>query len=208
MSAAAKNLTSDIQITRVNKDKLLRKGLFLEYITLGWNVIECILVLYAGVVAGSVAMVGFGIDSVIEILASVIVVWQLKSINKNEEKFAEKLIGIAFFILALYIFSESLYTFIFHAHPKTSPLGMASLALTVVAMLSLAYAKGKVGKELGNPVLTRESKVTLIDGVLAASVLAGISLNALFGFWWADPLAGMVIVYYGIKEGIHALRSS
>ena len=190
----------------MDKKKLLQKGLWLEYATLGWNVIECGFVLYAGITANSISLVGFGIDSVIEILASIIVVWQLKSINKDTEKIAEKLIGIAFFLLALYILLESIYTFVAHIHPKTSPLGIVSLALTVIAMLSLAYGKGKVGKALGNPVLIRESKVTVIDGMLASSVLIGISLNAVFGWWWADSLAGFVIVYYGLKEGIHALK--
>ncbi len=187
----------------MNRNALLKKGLLLEYATLGWNVFECAIVLYSSILAHSIALLGFGIDSVIEILASIVVVWQLKRVNKDKEKFAEKLIGAAFLLLAVYIFFQSLFALISHNHPQPSPLGMISLLLTAIAMFSLAYAKGKVGKKLDNPVLIKEAKVTLIDGLLATSVLIGISLNAFLGFWWADPLAGLIIVYYGFKEGLH-----
>lgn len=185
---------------------LRRRGLLLEYVTLAWNVVGCWIVLGAAYAARSVALAGFGIDSVIEIFASVIVVWQLKAIKKDREQFAERLIGVALLLLAIYIALQSAIVLYAGFHPRTSGLGMVWLGLTVLAMLLLAYGKGRTGKALGSPVLQREARVTAIDGLLAGSVLIGIALNALFGLWWADPLAALFIVYYGIREGSAALR--
>jgi len=189
-----------------SRSALTQRGLVLEYATLGWNLVGCWIVLGAAYAARSVALAGFGIDSVIEIFASVIVVWQLKAINNDKEHLAERLIGIAFLLLAVYIAIQSAIVLLTHFHPKTSRLGIIWLALTLVAMLLLAYGKGRTGRALGNPVLQKESKVTVVDGMLAGSVLTGIALNALFGWWWADPLAAFVIVYYGFREGYTALR--
>lgn len=180
---------------------LIRRGLALEYTTLGWNVVGCVIVLVAAFTARSVALAGFGLDSVIEIFASVVVVWQLKGASRQRERRALRLIGVAFFLLALYVLGQFIVTLATRTRPDTSPLGIAWLAATLAAMLLLAYGKRVTGQALGNPVLTTESRVTLIDAVLAAAVLLGLILNALFGWWLADPLAGLVIVYYGLKEG-------
>lgn len=179
----------------------LRRGLRLEYATLAWNVAGCWIVLGAALAARSVALAGFGIDSVIEVFASLVVVWQLKAINSDREHLAERLIGGAFLLLAIYIAAQSSIVLLTRFHPRTSAMGMAWLALTVVAMLLLAWGKRVTGRELANPVLIRESRVTVVDGVLAAAVLAGVVLNALAGLWWADPIAGFVIVFYGLREG-------
>jgi divalent metal cation (Fe/Co/Zn/Cd) transporter len=183
---------------------LLRRGLLLEYCTLGWNVVGAVVVLGAAIVSRSVALAGFGLDSLIEIFASVIVVWQLRGIGHGRERMALRLIGGAFFALALYVLAQAGYTLLIRAHPHHSPLGIAWLAATAVAMFLLARGKLVTGRQLGNAVLMTEARVTVIDGILAASVLVGLVLNALLGWWWADPVAGLVIVYYGIKEGWHA----
>jgi divalent metal cation (Fe/Co/Zn/Cd) transporter len=185
---------------------LVRRGLRLEYATLGWNVVGCGIVLASAYVARSVALAGFGIDSLIEIFASLVVVWQLKAINKDKERLAERMIGIAFFLLAAYLVVQSTIVLVSQFHPHSSPLGIGWLALTCAAMLALAYGKGRTGAELGNPVLQKESKVTVVDGLLAAAVLIGLVLDAAFGLWWADPLAALVIVYYGVREGLAAMR--
>lgn len=192
----------------MDQTNLLQRGLWLEYATLGWNVVGCWIVLEAALATRSVALAGFGLDSVIEIFASVIVVWQLKAINKDKEELAERIIGVAFLLLALYILAQSAYTLVSQQHPDTSPIGIFWLAVTALAMFLLAYGKGRTGEQLGNVILQKESKITVIDGMLAVAVLAGILLNALVGFWWADPLAGLVIVYYGIKEGVQALKGA
>jgi divalent metal cation (Fe/Co/Zn/Cd) transporter len=186
---------------------LLQRGLRLEYATLAWNVVGCIIVLVSAWAAHSVALAGFGLDSVIEIFASVIVVWQLRGVEQDRERTALRLIGTAFFALALYILAQSAYTLATGIRPDPSPSGMLWLGLTVTAMLTLAYGKQRTGTALGNAVLLSESRVTIVDGVLALAVLIGLALNALIGWWWADPLAGLVIVYYGVKEGLHAWRN-
>lgn len=190
------------------KISLSKRGLYLEYVTLAWNVVGSGIIIAAAYTAGSVALAGFGIDSLIEIFASVVVVWQLRGAGKDRERHALRLIGLAFLLLASYIFVQSIRTLVSQAHPATSPFGMIWLAATVAAMLLLAWGKQQTGKQLNNPVLLTESRVTLVDAYLAASVLVGVALNALLGWWWADPLAGLVIVYYGIREGLHAYRES
>ncbi len=160
----------------------------------------------AALAAGSVALAGFGLDSLIEIFASVVVVWQLTGASKERERTALRLIGVAFLLLALYILGQLAYTLLTRQHPRPSLLGTLWLAATLIAMLLLAYGKRVTGAALGNPVLSTEARVTLIDALLAAAVFVGLILNALLGWWWADPLAGLVIVYYGAREGIEALR--
>ncbi len=183
---------------------LLKRGLYLEYVTLAWNVVGAGIIIVAAVKARSVALAGFELDSLIEIFASTIVVWQLKSIGQDRERTALRLIGAAFFALALYVLAQAAFTLLTGAHPGQSPGGIAGLAATLVVMLLLAWGKLATGRQLANPVLLTEARVTLIDGILAAAVLVGLLLNVLFGWWWADPLAGLVIVYYGFKEGRHA----
>lgn len=189
----------------MNTQKLLRRGLGLEYVTLGWNVVGCAILLFF-LKAPSLSLFGFGIDSAIEILASVIVVWQLKAVNKDKEKLAEKMIGISFILLSVYILVEVYFSLTGKIHPANSIVGIVWLALTAVAMFLLAYGKKKTGEALGNPVLKAEAKVTLIDGLLATSVLTGLLLNMVFGLWWADAAASLIIVYYGICEAIHVLK--
>jgi divalent metal cation (Fe/Co/Zn/Cd) transporter len=160
---------------------LLWRGLWLEYTTLGWNVVGTIIVLIAAVRAGSAALAGFGLDSAIEIFASVVVVWQLKGLEQGREGLALKLIGAAFIALAIYVLAQSVWTLLASAHPAPSLLGIVWLAVTCAVMLLLAWGKLVTGRQLGNLVLTTEAHVTLIDAALAGAVLVGIGLNALFG---------------------------
>lgn len=187
---------------------LLTRGLRLEYATLAWNVVGSGVVIAAALAAGSVALAGFGLDSLIEIFASVIVVWQLKGTEAGRERRALRLIGAAFVALAVYVLAQAAYTLVAGGHPDTSPAGIAWLAATLAAMLLLAWGKLRTGRQLGNHVLLTEARVTLVDAYLAAAVLAGLLLNAAGGWWWADPLAGLVIVYYGFREGVAAWRDA
>ncbi|HEY8293045.1 MAG TPA: hypothetical protein VIG44_11180, partial [Thermomicrobiales bacterium] len=166
---------------------LLRRGLRLEYATLGWNIVGVGIVIAAAIAARSVALAGFGLDSVIEIFASVIVVWQLKGVNEYREQRALRLIGWAFYVLAVYILIQAAYVLVLQARPHTSVPGILWLAATLVAMLLLAAGKRATGTQLGNTVLMTEAHVTLIDAYLAGAVLTGLLLNALLGWWWADP---------------------
>jgi divalent metal cation (Fe/Co/Zn/Cd) transporter len=180
---------------------LLTRGLRLEYATLGWNVVGAVVVLATAVAAHSVALAGFGLDSLIEIGASVIVVWQLRDATQHNERLALRLIGAAFFVLAAYVLAQAAYTLALGGPPGTSTVGSLWLAATLLAMLLLAWGKLRVGRQLGHAVLLTEARVTLVDAFLAGAVLVGLALNAAIGWWWADPLAGLVIVYYGLREG-------
>jgi divalent metal cation (Fe/Co/Zn/Cd) transporter len=188
---------------------LRQRGLRLEYATLGWNVVGSVLVLTAAVVARSVALAGFGLDSLIEVVASLVVVWQLREMQAVErERRALQVIGVAFLLLAVYIAGQSIYVLASEAHPHRSLLGIVWLALTAIAMFALAAGKHSTARALGNRVLQTEARVTMIDGLLATAVLTGLILNAAVGWWWADPAAAFVIVYYGLREGSHALRET
>jgi divalent metal cation (Fe/Co/Zn/Cd) transporter len=149
---------------------LLQRGLWLEYATLGWNMVGTVIVPLAAVRVGSAALAGFGLDSAIEMFASVIVVWQLKGVEQGRENRALKLIGSAFIALAIYVFVQSAWTVFAQAHPAPSPLGLIWLAVTCAVMLLLAWSKLVTGRQLGNVVLTTEARVTLIDAALAGAV--------------------------------------
>ncbi|MFD9633209.1 cation transporter [Streptomyces violascens] len=184
---------------------LLRRGFALEYTTLGWNVIGIVVLAVAAISARSVALAGFGLDSLIEIGASTVVIWELSGTGEDRQRKAMRMIGTAFIALALYLLVQSTWVLVAGFHAQRSPIGIAWTAITAGVMFALAYGKARTGAALGNPVLKTEGRVTLIDGLLATAVLAGLVLNAACGFWWADPLAGYVIVYYGIKEARGAL---
>lgn len=193
---------------RVSQTTLLKRGLLLEYLTLGWNVVGVIIVVLAAYAARSVALAGFGLDSLIEIFASVVVVWQLTGVNLKRERLALRLIGMAFVALIIYIVGQLLVTFLTATHPSPSLGGIIWIAATFIAMVLLALGKRITGQKLKNEVLLTEGRVTLVDAYLAGAVLLGLTLNALVGWWWADPLASLVIVYYGAREAIHALHES
>jgi divalent metal cation (Fe/Co/Zn/Cd) transporter len=179
---------------------LLRRGFALEYATLGWNVIGIAVLAVAAVSARSVALAGFGLDSLIEIGASTVVVWELSGSGQARRERALKLIGIGFVLLAGYLLVQCTWVLAAGLRPHHSPAGIAWTALTAAVMFTLAAGKARTGAALGNPVLTTEGRVTLIDGLLAVAVLVGLALNALAGLWWADPLAGYVVVYYAVRE--------
>jgi divalent metal cation (Fe/Co/Zn/Cd) transporter len=198
-----------VPATATVTDSALGRGLRLEYATFGWNVGGVAFLVAAAVMARSVALAGFALDSGIEIFASVVVVWQLKgTATPQREHRAVRLIGISFFSLALYLVGQTAATLAADIRPDSSPLGIGVLAATTVVMFSLAAAKARTGRALGNRTLQTEAKVTMIDGALAAAILSGLVLNTAFGWWWADLVGGAVIIGYGLREGAHALRAS
>jgi divalent metal cation (Fe/Co/Zn/Cd) transporter len=180
--------------------RLLRRGFALEYATLGWNVAGIAVLAVAAIAARSVALAGFGLDSLIEIGASVVVVWELSGTGEDRQHRALRLIGFAFAALALYLLVQSTAVLIAGYHPRHSVAGIAWTAVTAAVMFALAAGKAKTGRALDNPVLRTEGRVTTVDGILAVAVLAGLALNAAAGWWWADPAAGYVLVYYAARE--------
>jgi divalent metal cation (Fe/Co/Zn/Cd) transporter len=182
---------------------LLRRGFALEYATLGWNVVGVAILAIAAITARSVALAGFGLDSLIEIGASAVVIWELSGTGPERQRRGLRLIGYSFAVLAVYLLAQSTVVLATGYHPRPSVLGIGWTAATAVAMFALAAGKARTGAALGNPVLTTEGRVTLIDGILASAVLVGVVLNAAAGWWWADPAAGYVLVYYAAREVRH-----
>lgn len=179
---------------------LVRRGFVLEYITLSWNVVGIVILAIAAISARSVALAGFGLDSLIEIGASTVVIWELSGTGEERQRRGLRLIGFAFTALAAYLLTQSTLVLVSGYHPRHSLLGIAWTAVTAVAMFALAAGKARTGRELDNPVLRTEGRVTTIDGILAVAVLLGLILNAAVGWWWADPAAGYVLVYYAARE--------
>jgi divalent metal cation (Fe/Co/Zn/Cd) transporter len=179
---------------------LLRRGYALEYITFVWNVAGIVILAIAAVSARSVALAGFGLDSLIEIGASTVVIWELSGTGEERQRRGLRLIGHAFTALAIYLFTQSTIVLAAGYHPRHSALGIAWTAVTAGAMFALAAGKARTGRALDNPVLRTEGRVTAIDGFLAVAVLLGLALNAALGWWWADPAAGYVLVYYAVRE--------
>jgi divalent metal cation (Fe/Co/Zn/Cd) transporter len=184
---------------------LLQRGLRLEYATLGWNVAGVGVLAWTAIAAGSVALAAFGIDSLIEILASTVVVWQLRGSDTTARtRPALRIIAVAFALLAVYIAVQSTVTLLDASHPDRSVVGAVWLAVTGAVMFALAYGKADTGRRLGNAVLRTEARITVIDGALAVAVLIGVLLNAAAGWWWADPLGALVLVPYAAREARHA----
>ena len=180
--------------------RLLRRGFVLEYVTLGWNVAGIVVLAIAAVAASSVALAGFGLDSLIEIGASTVVIWELSGTGEERQRRGLRLIGYAFTALALYLLAQSTVVLAAGYHPRHSVAGIVWTAVTAAVMFGLAAGKAATGRALDNPVLRTEGRVTMIDGILAVAVLAGLVLNAAAGWWWADPAAGYVLVYYAARE--------
>jgi divalent metal cation (Fe/Co/Zn/Cd) transporter len=182
------------------RQALLRRGFALEYATLAWNVIGIVVLAIAAVSARSVALAGFGLDSLIEIGASTVVIWELSGSGEERQRRGLRFIGAAFAALATYLLVQSTVVLASGYHPRRSVPGIIWTALTAAVMFALAADKARIGAALRNPVLQTEGRVTLIDGILATAVLLGLVLNAARGWWWADPAAGYVLVFYAARE--------
>jgi divalent metal cation (Fe/Co/Zn/Cd) transporter len=187
-------------MNEISRQALLRRGFALEYTTLGWNVVGIVVLAVAAVSARSVALAGFGLDSLIEIGASTVVLWELSGTGEERQRRALRLIGVGFAFLALYLLVQSTWVLAAGFRPHHSPLGIAWTAVTAAVMFALAAGKARTGAALDNPVLRTEGRVTLVDGLLAAAVLLSLILNAVADWWWADPAAGYALVYYAVRE--------
>lgn len=199
-------------ISRPRSD-LLQHGLRLEYLTVGWNLIEGVVAVAAALVAGSVALLGFGIDSFVETISAGVLIWRLRAEGNGSddedaieqiERRAEQLVGISFFALSAYVVFDALTTLISQERPEPSPVGIAITALSIAVMLWLAAAKRRAAKALGSRALAADAQQTQACWYLSVVVLAGIGLNALFGWWWADPVAALGISVLLVREGFEA----
>ncbi|HEX4899875.1 MAG TPA: cation transporter [Pyrinomonadaceae bacterium] len=196
--------------SEVLRSESLRRGRVLEYLTIIWNLLEGIVSVGAGLLAGSIALVGFGFDSFIESLSGGALLWRLHldapERRERAEYIALKLVGISFLLLAAYVAFDAIKSLIQREPPEASYIGIGIAALSLVVMPFLARAKSKVAGELNSRALQADSRQTDICAYLSAILLGGLLLNAIFGFWWADPVAALVMTPIIAREGIEALR--
>ena len=188
-----------------NHARAVARAQRLEYFTIGWNSLEAAVALLAGFLAASVALVGFGFDSLIEVASGAALLWRLHR-GERAERAALRIVGGCFVALALYIAYDSIHTLWSREAPRESMAGIALTAVTVVAMPLLARAKRQAAANLGSGAMRADARQADFCMYLSAIVLGGLLLNAVLGWWWADPLAGLVIVPIVGKEGIDALR--
>lgn len=194
----------------VERETLVRRGQWLSWLTLGYNSLEGIIAIGAGVLAGSIALVGFGFDSVIEVTASVAALWRLNAdVDPVERERAErltlKIVGILFLALGMYVTWDAANALLKREGPDGSKVGIVLAAASLVVMPLLARAKRKVAVRLGSRALRSEAQQTQLCTYLSAILLGGLTLNAVFGWWWADPAAALIMVPIIGKEGVEAL---
>lgn len=193
--------------------RLYRRALSLSYFTVGYNISEGIVAILAGLLADSIALVGFGLDSFVESLSGGVMVWRLRKHGKISEQEEEKVEGKAvrfvsytFFILGAYVLYESLEKLYVREIPEPSLLGIIVAIVSIIVMPILFYLKYQTGKSIGSKSLVADSKETLACVFLSGALLIGLGLNYLYGFWQADPIVGLVIVFYLGKEGFSTLK--
>lgn len=198
----------EIVSLNTNRTELVKRGRNLEYFTIVWNMLEAVIAVGAGLIAGSTALVGFGFDSVIESTSGTALLWRLRDGEKGaqRERTALKLVGVSFLLLALYVAFDAGKSLILREPPEKSIVGIAIAALSLIVMPLLASKKRKVAALLNSRALKADSRQTDLCAYLSAILLAGLILNALFGLWWADPVAALMMVPIIAKEGVEALR--
>jgi divalent metal cation (Fe/Co/Zn/Cd) transporter len=187
-----------------NRDSLLQRALRLEYATIAWNVGEAVLTIALGTIAGSLALIGFGSVSVIEVFASSVVVWHLipgHPVDRPDRTArALRLVAIAFAALAVALVVAGVRDLVLARRPDESPWGIAYLAMTAVVMFGLGIAKRRLADRLGSAPLRSEATMTSLDGVLSTATMAGLALNALLEWWWADPAAALLVALAAANE--------
>jgi divalent metal cation (Fe/Co/Zn/Cd) transporter len=197
-------MSSEI-LSQDKRGELLWRGRVLEYFTIGWNSLEAIIAIAAGVAAGSIALIGFGVDSVIESSSGAVLLWRLFA-GEERERLALKLVGVSLLALAAYVAFDAIKSLIFQERPDESYIGIVLAAASLIVMPILAREKRKTAAKLNSRALHADSRQTDICAYLSAILLGGLLLNALFGWWWADPIAALIMIPIIAKEGIEALQ--
>ena len=195
----------------IDRRALIKRGRYLEYFTIGYNSIEGLIALGAGVVASSIALVGFGFDSLIEVTSGGVLLWRLyadvdEARRERVEAISLRVVGICFIVLALYVIQDSVWSLLKREAPDESVVGIILAAVSLVVMPLLVRAKRKVARGINSGALMADSKQTELCTYLSAILLGGLLLNAVLGWWWADPVAALIMVPIIAKEGIEALR--
>jgi divalent metal cation (Fe/Co/Zn/Cd) transporter len=198
-----------IQPGRAERSRLLSRVRLLAWLGNAWHLVEFAIALGAGLAAGSIALVGFGIDSLIEAFAGFVILWRFgraRHESDRAEVLAQRLIAGSFFVLAVYVTVEALRTLVAAEHPGTSWVGIGLAAFTALTMPLLAGAKRRVGRELGSAATVKEGSQSMVCAYLSVALLVGLLANALAGWWWADPLAALFIGAIAAREGMATWR--
>lgn len=200
-----------VELGKVDRADLVRRGRYLEYFTIGYNSLEGLIAIVAGLFAGSIALVGFGIDSLIEVTSGSVLLWRLhadadEARRERVEAISLRIVGALFVLLALYVTYDSVKSLLRREAPEESLVGIVLASVSLVIMPLLVRAKRRVGRAINSGALMADSKQTELCTYLSAILLVGLLLNALLGWWWADPIAALIMVPIIVKEGIEALR--
>jgi divalent metal cation (Fe/Co/Zn/Cd) transporter len=191
-------------LSPIERSRYERRARLLAWGGITWHIVEFLIAVIAGIAAGSIALIGFGADSLIEAIAGVVVVWLFTGSrigSSHAERRAQQMIAVSFYVLALYVGVEAVRTLISADHPGTSWVGIALAAFTAVTMPLLARAKRRVGTKLGSSATVKEASQTTLCAYLSVALLVGLSANALLAWWWADPVAALLIATVAVKEG-------
>ena len=205
-------MSQQVLLTReANRSNLVRRGRYLEYFTIGYNSLEGLIAVVAGLIAGSIALVGFGFDSLIEVTSGAALVWRLhsdadESRRERVEKITLRIVGVLFLLLAVYVSYDSIKSLIWREQPHESIPGIILAIASVIVMPLLVRAKRKVARGIKSRALMADSKQTELCTYLSAILVGGLLLNALLGWWWADPVAALIMVPIIVKEGLEGLR--
>ena len=195
----------------IDRAHLVRRGRYLEYFTVGYNILEGLIAVGVGLVAGSIALVGFGFDSLIEVTSGAVLLWRLhadvdKGRRERVEAISLRLVGMCFVVLALYVSYDSIKSLLRREAPDESLIGIVLAVVSLIVMPLLVRAKRQVARSINSGALMADSKQTELCTYLSAILLGGLLLNAFLGWWWADPVAALIMVPIIAKEGIEALR--
>ena len=186
---------------------LVRRAKLLAWVGLGWHGVEATIAIAAGLAAGSIALIGFGADSMIESLAGFVLLWRFaaaRASSESAERRAQKVIAVSFYVLAAYVGIEAVRTLVGADHPGVSWIGIGLSVVTLLTMPPLAIAKGRVGDRLGSSATKSEGRQNLVCAYLSAALLLGLGANAIAGWWWADPIAALVVAAVAVREGREA----
>ena len=194
-------------LTPERRERLHRRVRFIVAFTITYNVLEAVIAIWAGVLASSAALIGFGLDSVVEVLSAVAVAWQFTRKDPERwEKATVRAIGLAFFALAGYVTIDAILSLVSRDAPEHSPLGLGITALSLLVMPALAWYETRTGRELGSKSVLADAKQLLLCVYLSGAVFIGLILNSLLGWWWADSVAALVVAGLAVREGIEAWR--
>ncbi len=193
-------------VTAVSPVVFERRAVRLAWATIAWNLVEAVVAIAAGTAAGSIALVGFGLDSTVEVMSAVVIVWQFRGLSEDREQRALKLIAVSFFVLGAYVSVQAIIDLAGESEPSGSAVGIGLAVASLVVMPVLALAKRRNGMLLGSAAVVADSNQTKLCAYLSAILLAGLVLNTTVGWWWADPIAALGIAALAVNEGRQAWR--